>query len=331
MSDKKHPNEVLFAGEKKIPIIPACEHFAGSEKLIKKALELQNKMGGRFDITADCEDGAKAGYEVEHMQMVIAQLQSEANLKHKMMGVRIHAHYHECWKQDVDLLIPEGGELTAYITIPKPMTADEVDEMIDYIQASCAKAGVKREIPLHVLIETQGALRDVWKIAGLPWLQVLDFGLMDFVSGYQGAIPSSAMRAPDQFEHRLVARAKTEVVAAALANGVVPAHNVTLDLKNRYQTYADARRARLEFGFLRMWSIYPTQIESILDAMKPDFSRLKHATAILLKAQDADWGPIQHDGELHDRATYRDAWHMMQEARVFGVEIDAEAERRFFS
>ena len=68
-------------------------------------------------------------------------------------------------------------------------------------------------------------------LQNFPWLQVLDFGLMDFVSGHHGAIPASAMRSPGQFDHRLLARAKSEVVAAAIANGVVPAHNVTLDLK----------------------------------------------------------------------------------------------------
>jgi citrate lyase subunit beta/citryl-CoA lyase len=54
------------------------------------------------------------------------------------------------------------------------------------------------------------------------------------------------MRSPGQFEHALIARAKAELVAAALAAGVVPAHNVTLDIKNPYQTWADARRARAE-------------------------------------------------------------------------------------
>src|SRR5690606_17517505 len=101
------------------------------------------------------------------------------------------------------------------------------------------------------------------EIAKLPWLQVLDFGLMDFISGHHGAIPASAMKSPGQFDHELLRRGKSELVAAALANGVIPAHNVTLDLKNIYQTYADARRARHEFGFLRMWSIYPLQIDPI--------------------------------------------------------------------
>ena len=36
-------------------------------------------------------------------------------------------------------------------------------------------------------------------IAATPWVQVLDFGLMDFVSGHHGAIPASAMRSPGQF------------------------------------------------------------------------------------------------------------------------------------
>ena len=61
MSARIHPNDALFAGEKPFPIINTCEHFAGSEKLIEKAMELQQKLEGIFDITMDCEDGAKEG------------------------------------------------------------------------------------------------------------------------------------------------------------------------------------------------------------------------------------------------------------------------------
>ena len=322
-----HPRDVLISGEAAYPILAACEHFAGSEKLIKRALEIQQRMGGRFDITADCEDGARTGNEQAHMAMVVDQLNSRHN-HYGRLGVRIHGYHHPHWRQDVDRLLSGGGNQTAYITIPKPDSATEAAEIIEYIQQTCDRLGIRREIPIHILIESQGALRDVWKIAALPWVQVLDFGLMDFVSGHLGAIPSSAMRSPGQFEHRLVARAKTEIVAAALANGVVPAHNVTLDLKSADQTFHDAQRARQEFGFLRMWSIHPVQIEAILDAMKPDFSALSGACEILLKAQNADWGPIQHQGELHDRANYRDLWHLVQQAHAFGVPLSDDVARR---
>ena len=52
---------------------------------------------------------------------------------------------------------------------------------------------------------------------------------------------------------------------------------------------------------------------------------------ILLKAQDADWGPIQHDGELHDRATYRYFWELVQKAKVTGLKLPEEVLKRFFS
>ncbi|MFZ9130464.1 MAG: CoA ester lyase, partial [Methylophilaceae bacterium] len=121
------------------------------------------------------------------------------------------------------------------------------------------------------------------------------------------------------------------VVAAAIANGVVPAHNVTLDLKNSETTFADAKRARDEFGFMRMWSIYPTQITAIVDAMKPNYEEIQDGSEILILAQDADWGPIQFKGELHDRATYRYFWEILQTAKLTGQDIPGEANQRFFS
>ncbi len=325
----KHPNEALFAGEKPFPVIPCCEHFAGNEKMITKALSFQEEKGPVFDITQDCEDGAPTGQEVEHAKMIVRVTNSDAN-KFKMAGARIHDYTNAHWKSDVDILVAGAGDKLTYITIPKPTAASQVKEMVDYIQKAAVKAGLKREIPIHVLIETHGALRDAEQMAAVPWVQVLDFGLMDFISGHNGAIALSNMKSPGQFEHELLRRAKAHVVAAALAHGVIPAHNVTLDLKNFEQTKADARRARFDFGFLRMWSIYPTQIDAIVEAMKPDYNEVEKGVQVLLKAQDADWGPIQHEGELHDRATYRGFWTLVQQARYSGLKIGDEAEKRWF-
>jgi citrate lyase subunit beta/citryl-CoA lyase len=325
-----HPNQALFAGEKPFPVIPSCEHFAGSEKLIGKALALQDILGPIFDITCDCEDGAPAGQEKAHAEMIVRMVNSEEN-KYKMAGARIHDRSNAYWKQDIDILVAGAGKALRYITIPKSTSYADAKEMIDYVRSVSAEAGIGREIPIHVLVETHGALRDVQQIATLPNVEVLDFGLMDFVSAHHGAIPASAMRSPGQFEHKLIARGKAELVAAALANGVVPAHNVCLDLKNAEVVSGDARRARNEFGFLRMWSIYPAQIQPIVDAMKPDHSEVEDAANILLAAQAVDWGPIQYKGELHDRATYRYFWELLQKAKVTGVKISDQATSAFFS
>jgi citrate lyase subunit beta/citryl-CoA lyase len=330
VSSPAHPGVALFKGEKPFPIIPGCDHYAGSEKLMLRALALQDSIGPVFDLTCDCEDGAQAGREKEHAEMLVRVLNGPAN-KRKMAGVRIHDPGHAHWKQDLDILVGGAGELLSHITLPKATGARQVSEAIIYIQRLAAQQRIARQIPIHVLVETHGALREVWDIAALPWMQSIAFGLMDFVSDHHGALGAAAMRSPGQFEHRLVVRAKAEIVAAALANVIVPAHNVTLELKDTALIHNDARRARSEFGFLRMWSIYPAQIQPIVDAMKPDHSEVGKGAAILLAAQAADWGPIQYAGELHDRATYRYYWELLQKAKITGVAIPPEADQAFFS
>jgi citrate lyase subunit beta/citryl-CoA lyase len=324
-----HPRQALFAGERAIPAIPACEHFAGSEKMIGKALELQGRLGRIFDVTCDCEDGAEAGKEKQHAEMIVDVLTSAAN-PHAMAGARIHDYTHAHWKRDVDILVGGAGKVLSHITLPKCTTATQAAEMVAHVQAVAKRRKLKRSIPIHVLVETHGALRHAWSIAALDDVQVLDFGLMDFVSGHHGAIHASNMRSPGQFEHPLIVRAKTEVVSAALAHGVVPAHNVSLDLRNPYNVFRDAWRARNDFGFLRMWSIHPSQIQPIVDAMKPDLGEVADAAAILLAAQRANWGPIQYHGELHDRATYRYFWQLLQKAKLTGVALPEEAAAVFF-
>lgn len=330
MKTQTHPEAALFAGEKVFPVLPACEHFAGNEKLIGKALDLQYELGPIFDVTCDCEDGAAAGQELVHAEMVAHMICSDRN-RFRRAGVRIHDPSHPAWRQDVDILLREAGDGLAYITVPKATSSEQVAEVIGYIVDMSSRVGLEKAIPIHVLVETHGALRDVFKIAELPNIEVLDFGLMDFVSGHHGAIPAEAMRSPGQFEHALLARAKADMVAAALANGIVPAHNVCLNLRDAEVITADASRARKEFGFLRMWSIYPAQIRPIVEAMRPDFNEVEDAANILISAQDAEWGPIQYKGELHDRATYRYFWDVLKKAKVTGMTVPDVARERFFA
>jgi citrate lyase subunit beta/citryl-CoA lyase len=323
-----HPDQVLFSGEKPFPNLPAVDHYAGSEKLIAKALALQGEMGPVFDITCDCEDGAKAGAEAAHAAMCAGLIMSSEN-RFDRVGARIHDITHAHWQADLDILVAGAGTRLPFLTLPKPRSAADVAAQIAVLREAEAKHGVKRAIPVHVLIETHGALREVWAIAGLPGVESLDFGLMDFVSAHHGAIPGSAMKSPGQFQHPLVARAKCEIAAAALGNGVVPSHNVCTELKDAAVVFEDAKRARQEFGFLRMWSIHPNQIRPILEAMRPDFAEVEQAIAILVAAQDNHWGPIQHQGRLHDRASYRYYWQLLQRARATGMELPAGAGRFF--
>ncbi len=319
----QHPSSVLFGGERQLPSLPAVDHYAGAEKLIRKALALQAEMGPLFDITCDCEDGAAAGAERQHAEMC-AELIAGSDNRHGRVGVRIHDVSHPSWREDLEILIPRAGARLPFVTLPKPCSAADVRAQLAALREIEHRAGIGRQIPVHVLIETHGALREVWEIAAIDGVESLDFGLMDFVSAHHGAIGGGAMRSPGQFDHPLVRRAKCEIAAAALGNGVVPSHNVTTELKDRALILSDARRAREEFGYLRMWSIHPNQIDPILEAMRPDFAEVEQAQAIILAAMAADWGPIQHAGKLHDRASYRYYWTLLQRAADTGAPMSSE-------
>jgi citrate lyase subunit beta/citryl-CoA lyase len=318
-----HPSEVLFQGKRQPLLLPACDHYAGSEKLMRKSMALQQELGPLFDITFDCEDGAAAGREAEHAQLVASLINSEDNPFNRI-GARLHDLNHPSFEQDVAAIVGQAANRLAYVVLPKPNGIEDVRRALEIINRYALPAG-RAALPLHVLVETHGALHDAWEIAALPQVECLSFGIMDFVSAHYGAIPASAMRTPGQFSHPLVVRAKLEMVAAAHAHGKVASHNVTTEIKDSAVVANDAQRAAGEFGFTRMWSIHPDQIKPIIKAFTPRLSEVHEATNILTDAIAASWGPIAQHGRLHDRASYRYYWTVLQRAKLAGLALPEAA------
>lgn len=317
------PSEVLFQGKRKPVSLPACDHYAGSEKLMRKSLALQQELGPIFDITFDCEDGAAAGNEKAHAKLAAVLIAGNEN-RFNRIGARIHPLRSPFFEQDVALLCEGAAEKLAYLMVPKIESVSDAKQACNIV-AACARKHGRKNLPIHVLIETHGALEDVKAIAALPEIESLSFGIMDFVSEHYGAIPAEAMHSPGQFEHPLVARAKLEIAAACHAHGKVPSHNVTTEVRDAGVVVADARKAAREFGFTRMWSIHPNQIRSIVAAFSPTDEDMDDAVHILREAQGIAWGPISHEGKLHDRASYRYYWTVLQRARASGLQLPPSA------
>jgi citrate lyase subunit beta/citryl-CoA lyase len=324
MSARLHPSAALYGTERAPPALPPCVHYAGNERYIRKALELQRERGPVFDVACDCEDGAPVGKERVHAKAMAALIAGKENV-HGRVGARIHDLSHPAWRSELAILIGTAGDRIAFVTLPKAESAADVARFMHVLRSEALRCGVHRTIPVSVMIETHGAVREAWSIAALPGVVSLDFGTLDFVSAHHGAIPASAMQSPGQFDHPLVRRAKCEVSAAALAHAVVPAHGVTLALEDADAVHADAKRARQEFGFLRMWSIHPAQIDPIVRAFQPDDQELATAVAVLASAQEADWAPIRHEGKLYDRASYRYCWQVLQRAHAAGAPLPSAA------
>ena len=301
-----------------LPQLAPCEHIAGNEKFVVKAFEAQQRHigpNGRslVDVTLDLEDGAPVGSEEPLRHLFVNLLNSPLNVC-KQTGVRVHPVDSTHFWRDIQVLFEGAAEQISYVTIPKVRSVRDVRWALGLITHAKQKRAPNHPIALHLLIETPEALLCLAELAAIPEVVTFDFGLMDYISQAGGAIPASCMRSPGQFEHQLLRSAKTAIAQAALGANKIPSHNVTVDVRDPERAYHDAFKARHEFGFMRMWSIHPAQIEPIIRGMTPTHDEVQEAQEIIDAAKAAAWGPIELHGRLHDRASYRYYWGILAQS-----------------
>jgi len=339
-----HPRQVLLGAQAATEVLPVCDHYSGVEPRIRKSLKLQAELMAEFgacvfDATLDCEDGSPVGGELDHAQMVVCLLQeiheqdrqnqsAHVDAGWRRTGVRIHPVDHPAFDSDVDTIAGSVGGLLCHVMVPKVESVTDVDRAVQAIDAALVRGHQVRKdvLPLHVLLESSAAVHRAFDIAQHPRVQSISFGLMDFVSSHGGAIPDSAMRVESQnsskelgqFSHPLVVRAKLEIAAACHAHGKVPSHCVVTEFADAHAMQLAAQRACKELGYTRMWSIHPSQIRPILEAMAPTEADVEQAAAIIEAAATAQWAPVNYKNQLHDRASYRYFWHILERAHSTG-------------
>ncbi len=301
---------------------------------MRKSLQLQAEMGPVFDVTLDGEDGAPVGGEIEHAHLM-AELVNSADNRFDRVGVRLQHVDHARFEEVLNIVVQRAGARLAYLMMPKPRGLQDVERAARAVDAASSAHGLQLAIPLHALVETHGALREVQALAAHPRYESLSFGVMDFVSAHRGAIPQWAMSSQGQFEHPLVVRAKLEIAAACHAHGKTPSHCVVTEFKDTAALSGAAQKASQRLGYTRMWSIHPSQIKPIVDAFAPTASEVDQAIVILQAAQAAQWAPIRHADTLHDRASYRYFWNLLERAHRTsfnaGPQLPAEVRIAWFS
>ncbi len=306
-----------------------------------KSLQLQADMTLEFgvcvfDVTLDCEDGAPVGGERDQANLVVALANSAqaapeliANGLTRRVGARLHAVDHPAFAADVGIVVGGAARSLSYIMVPKVESLADVETALTAIDAAIQPGRRSESLPLHVLIESPAAAHRAFEIAAHPRVQSISFGLMDFVSAHAGAIPHTAMgvrsaddgETLDQFHHPLVVRAKLDIASACHAAGKVPSHCVVTELRDAGVIERSAQTAAAAFGYTRMWSIHPSQIRPILRAFTPSEADIELAARIIEQASLAEWAPLSVDGKLHDRASFRYFWQVLERAHQTGCTV----------
>jgi citrate lyase subunit beta/citryl-CoA lyase len=344
-----HPREVLLGAQAASGFLPVCDHYSGVEVRMRKSLQLQAEMIAEFgtcvfDASLDCEDGAPVGAEHDHAQMVAALARQAHEDARKQalpalprVAVRVHAIDHPAFAADVATIVGGAGKVLCHLMIPKIESVADVARAVVAVDVAAKSAGRTDPLPLQVLLESPAAVHRAFEIAAHARVQSISFGMMDFVSAHGGAIPDSAMSSkldaavaePGQFSHPLIVRAKLDIATACHAHGKVPSHCVVTEFSDTAAMKAAARKASREFGYTRMWSIHPSQIRPILEAFAPSHEDVEKACSLLELAIRANWAPVSYSGQLHDRASYRYFWQVLERAHQTGRPITAEFQSYF--
>jgi len=336
----QHPRDVLLGAQATTGFLPVCDHYSGVPARMRKSLAMQAELTQEFgacvfDVTLDCEDGAPVGAEQEHAECVVELVRSAAGLDRAAddvarprVAVRVHPVDHPAFDADVLTIARGAGALLSHLMIPKVECVADVERAVQAL-AQATTDPLVHALPLHVLVESPAAVHRAFEIAAHPRVQSISFGLMDFVSAHGGAIPADGMSGEGQFTHPLVVRAKLEIASACHAHGKAPSHCVVTEFRDAAVIEKAARAASTQMGFTRMWSIHPDQIRPILSAFAPRASDVAVATKIIDRAQAAHWAPIAYQGQLHDRASYRLFWHVLERAFRTGQPLPETARRHF--
>jgi citrate lyase subunit beta/citryl-CoA lyase len=256
----------------------------------------------------------------------------------RRVGARLHQVDHPAFEPDAEIVVGRAAASLSYIMVPKVESVADVERAVRCIDRAACGTPRQSPMPLHVLIESPAAVHRAFDIAAHPRVESVSFGLMDFVSAHGGAIPSTAMTVrkddtgdvQDQFHHPLVVRAKLDIASACHAFGKVPSHCVVTEFRDSAALLGAATMASSRFGFTRMWSIHPDQIRPILQAFAPSRDEVELAAEIVLLARAQEWAPIAVAGKLHDRASYRYFWQVLERAHQTGVTMPEQA-RSYFS
>lgn len=245
---------------------------------------------------------------------------------------------------DLSRIVGEVGDKVDVIMIPKvegPWDIHFIDRLLAQLEA---KAGLKKPILIHAILETALGVANVEEIAmASPRMQGLSLGPADLAAsrrmkttrvggGHPGYLvrvdpdPANpeAPRATAQQDlwHYTIAR----MVDACNAAGILPYYGPFGDIKDTIAAEDQFRNAFL-MGCVGTWSLHPVQIDIARRVFSPPVDEVKWALRVIEEMGDGA-GAVMIDGKMQDDATYKQCKVMVELAQSL-AEADPELKEAY--
>ncbi|MCW2748150.1 MAG: CoA ester lyase [Nocardioidaceae bacterium] len=314
-----------------IPFRPSrMIHFfdPSNEKMATKVPDIAKKVD---IILGNLEDAVKTENK-EAARLGLVKIAKATDFGTTQLWTRVNSLDSPWALDDITTLVTEIGDKLDVIMLPKVEGAQDI-HYIDRLLAQLeARAGVKKPILVHAILETALGMTNVEEIAAAsPRMQGISLGPADLAAsrrmkttrvggGHPGYLVRSDPPGEDLYEgrtsyqqdlwHYTIAR----MVDACAAADILPFYGPFGDIKDVVACEDQFRNAFL-LGCVGAWSLHPVQIEIARKVFSPDPKDVEHAK-IVVEAMGDGSGAVMINGKMEDDASTKQCLVMLDLARA---------------
>lgn len=242
---------------------------------------------------------------------------------------------------DIIDIVGAAGHKLDVVMLPKvegPWDIHYLDQLLAQLEA---KAGIKRPIMIHAILETAEGVSNIEEIAAAsPRMHGMSLGPADLAASrgmkttrvggghpaYGVLADGAAGQARAFYQQDLWHYTVARMVDACQRCGIKAFYGPFGDFSDPEACEAQFRNAFL-MGCAGAWSLHPSQVEIAKRVFSPDLGEVTFAKKILAAMPDGT-GAVMIDGRMQDDATWKQAKVIVDLARLVASK-DPDAARRY--
>jgi malyl-CoA/(S)-citramalyl-CoA lyase len=319
---------------REIPVRPSrMIHFfdASNPKMASKVPEIAKQVDV---LLGNLEDAITTANKVAARRGLI-EIAKNTDFGDTQLWTRVNSLDSPWVLDDLVELVTEIGDKLDVIMIPKVEGAWDIHYVDQLLAQLEARAGVKKPLLVHAILETSTGVANVEEICGAsPRMQGLSLGPADLAASRRmkttrvgGGHPGYVVRtdpdasnpdaprptAQQDLWHYTMAR----MVDACTMHGILPYYGPFGDIKDVVACEDQFRNAFL-MGCVGAWSLHPVQIDIAKRVFSPPVDEVLWAKKVIESMGDGS-GAVMIDGKMQDDATYKQCKVMVGLARMLAT------------
>ena len=291
-------------------------HFfdPSNAKMVAKVPDLASKVDV---LLGNLEDAVQAANK-QAARAGLVEVGRTAELGDAQLWTRINSLDSPWALDDLTTLVTAIGDRLDVVMVPKvegPEDIHYVDRLLAQLEA---KAGIRRPIQVHAILETARGVASVEEICGAsPRMQGVSLGPADLAAdrrmkttrvggghpGYLIRQDADGERERQTYQQDLWHYTVARMVDACAMHGIYAYYGPFGDIKDVLACEDQFRNAYL-LGCVGAWSLHPVQIDIAKRVFSPDPAEVAWAKRVIEQMGDGT-GAVMIDGKMQDDASVK--------------------------